>query len=309
MNEIESNLWALVREVEPTASQKAGAQRSHNYLRALLDTGQMAARIQNSYLSGSYARDTAIRPLDDVDIIFEIDPAAWQTRLLNFGFLPSPARVLESFANAIRYRYPVSSVHGQRRSIRLELEHLDIDVVPAVPIGADASGLIWIPDRDSDEWIKSSPKRHSALAAEVNRTQEGRFKPLVKLLKYWNSNLPDTIRTKSFAIETMAVRLFRGVRMNSLEQGALMYWDFLAHFAFQSSLFKWTQDYGIALGMFSVSVPDAAETGSNTVARMTSAQKSAFVEKARISRDRLLAAKTARFARTMIDHVYDAFRA
>jgi len=107
-----------------------------------------------------------------------------------------------------------------------------------VPIGADASGLIWIPDRDSDEWIKSSPKRHSALAVEDNRIQEGRFKPLVKLLKYWNSNLPDTVRTKSFSIETMAVRLFRGVRMDSLEQGALKYWDFLAHFAFQSTLFN-----------------------------------------------------------------------
>lgn len=309
MNEIESNLWALAKEVEPTATQKAGAQRSHNYLRALLNTGQIAARIRNSYLSGSYARDTAIRPLDDVDIIFEIDPAAWQTGFLNLGFNPPPARVLESFSNAIRYRYPVSSVHGQRRSVRLELEHLDIDVVPAIPIGSDGSGLVWIPDRDSDEWIKSSPKRHSTLASEVNHTQQGRFKPLVKLLKYWNSNLPETVRTKSFAIETIAVRLFRSVRMDSLEQGALMYWDFLAHFAFQSTLFKWTQNYGVALGLFSVSVPDAAETGSNTVARMTNEQKAALVEKARISRDRLLAAKSARFARTMVEHLYDAFRA
>jgi hypothetical protein len=309
MNEIESNLWALAKEVEPTASQKAGAQRSHNYLRALLNTGQMAARIRNSYLSGSYARDTAIRPLDDVDIVFEIDPAAWQTGFLNLGFLPPPARVLESFANAIRYRYPVSSVHGQRRSIRLELDHLDIDVVPAIPIGSDDSTLVWIPDRDSDEWIKSSPKRHSNLAADVNRNQQGRFKPLVKLLKYWNANLPDTVRAKSFAIETMAVRLFRGVRMDSLEQGVLMYWDFLAHFAFQSTLFKWTQNYGVALGMFSVSVPDAADTGSNTVARMTNTQKGVLLEKARISRDRLLMAQNARYGRTMVEHLYDAFRA
>jgi len=309
MNDIESNLWALAKEVEPIASQKAGARRSHNYLRALLDTGQMATRIRNSYLSGSYARDTAVRPLDDVDIIFEIDPAAWQTGLLHLRLLPLPARVLESFANAIRYRYPVSSVYGQRRSIRLELEHLDIDVVPAVPVGSDGSAYIWIPDRDSDAWIKSSPKRHSALAAEVNHIQQGRFKPLVKLLKFWNSNLPATIRTKSFAIETMAVRLFRGVRMDSLEQGALLFWDFLAHFAYQSNHFKWTQDYGVALGMFSVSVPDAAGTGSNTVAGMTSAQKTALLEKARISRDRLLAAQSARLARTMLEHLYNAFRA
>lgn len=41
--------------------------------------------------------------------------------------------VLESFATAIRRRYALSSVYGQRRSVRLELNHLDIDVVPAIP--------------------------------------------------------------------------------------------------------------------------------------------------------------------------------
>jgi hypothetical protein len=274
----------------------------------LLDTGQMANRIRDSYLSGSYARDTAIKPLDDVDIIFEIDPEPWRQGLFDFGLLPPPERVLDSFANATRYRYPISSVYGQRRSVRLELYHLDIDVVPAVPIAPEGSNLLWIPDRDSREWIKSSPKRHKVLTAEVNRTQQGRFTPLVKLLKHWNSNLPDTIRTKSFAIETMGVRLFRSVRMDSLENGALIYWDFLAHFLWQSTLFQWRQDYGIALGMLSVNVPDAADTGSNTVGGMTHSQKAAFLEKARISRDKLLAAQKARFSDTMVEHIYDAFR-
>ena len=111
---IDAVLRDMLGAIEPTAKQKSGACRSHNYLRELLDTGQMAARITNSYLSGSYARDTAIRPLDDVDVIFEIDPSYWST-----GFLssyPPPGKVLESFAAAIRRRYPISSVHGQRRS-------------------------------------------------------------------------------------------------------------------------------------------------------------------------------------------------
>lgn len=71
----------------------------------------------------------------------------------------------------------------------------------------------------------------------------------------------------------------------------------------------WNQNYGVGLGLFNVNVPDAADTGTNTVAHMSSAQKGAFLEKARISRDRLLTAKNARFSRTMLDHLYDAFRA
>ena len=146
--QVEVALWQLVREIEPTPTQKAGAQGSHNYLRGLLNTGQMAQRITNSYLSGSYARDTAIRPIDDVDVVFEIDPTAWGGGSILLASLPPPERVLESFANAIRYRYPVSSVFGQRRSVRLSLYHLDIDVVPAVP-DRQQPWLVSIPDRDS----------------------------------------------------------------------------------------------------------------------------------------------------------------
>lgn len=169
---LDSILRDVLGEIEPTATQKDGAQRSHKHLRDLLKTGQMAARIRNSYLSGSYSRDTAIRPLDDVDIIFEIDPSAWGGGLFLFDSMPPPERVLDSFANAIRYRYPVSSVHTQRRSVRLELNHLDIDIVPAIPERRDPS-TIKVPDRESGEWIKSSPQRHSENATRTNKKHKG----------------------------------------------------------------------------------------------------------------------------------------
>jgi hypothetical protein len=44
------------------AQQDDRLRRSHNHLRDLLDSGHMAARIVNSYLSGSYARDTPSVP-------------------------------------------------------------------------------------------------------------------------------------------------------------------------------------------------------------------------------------------------------
>src|SRR5262249_24178974 len=119
----ETQLWELVRSIEPTHSQKEGASRSQNYLRETLNSGQMASRIVKTYLSGSYYRDTAIYPVDDVDIIIVIDPSYWLSpgkiaSTVLFGppySFPSPTAVLESFAKAIRYRYPVSSVFGQRR--------------------------------------------------------------------------------------------------------------------------------------------------------------------------------------------------
>lgn len=298
-------LVQLAGQIEPTQIQKADAQRSHNRLRDLLCTGQIGSRIINSYLSGSYARDTAIRPIDDVDIVFEIDPAGWKTGF--FDALPAPERVLDSLASAIRYRYPLSSIYGQRRSVRLKLQHLNIDVVPAIPDEHDAT-LISIPDRNASEWIKSSPRKHSENSSRVNKKRGGRFKPLVKLLKLWNSNLPDTVRCKSFTIETMAVRIFEQVHFDTLEHGVIMFWDFLASRYFEPATFDWRDNYGMSFSWLSVSVPDAAGTGSNTAASLSSADTKALAGKARVSRDRLYAAAKARFLTTQKRGIHEAFR-
>lgn len=83
----------------------------------------MINRIVESYLSGSYARETAIRPLEDVDIIFLIDPRHWPISL--FASYPEPDAVLKTFSNAIRRRYQDSSLRTQNRSVRLRLIHLN----------------------------------------------------------------------------------------------------------------------------------------------------------------------------------------
>jgi hypothetical protein len=275
-------LWELVRSVEPTQTQKDGAARSQNNLRDLLNSGQMANRIERSYLSGSYARETAIYPLDDVDIIFIITPSYWTSPL----FYPAPSTVLDSFANAIRYRYPVSSVYGQRRSVRLELYHLDIDVVPAIQ-DRSHNQLIRIPDSSASTWIVSSPLLHAENATSVNKYQDGKFKPLVKLLKYWNGNLPSTANFKSFAIETMAVRIFKSFKFGTLQEGLRYFFDFVAFASGNQATLNWKENYGIRLSWLGSTVPDAANTGSNVVAGVGEERRRRFVEHAIRSRNKM----------------------
>lgn len=286
-------LREYLREIEPTETQKTGAKRSHKYLRDILCTGQMARRIRAHYLSGSYARDTAIYPLDDVDVIFIVDHAEWSHGIFGRLSWPSPDVVLKSFAHAIRYRYRESSVYTQRRSVRLELNHLDIDVVPAVQDERD-SDFIWVPDRDSDDWIKSSPKRHAKNATAVNKKRRNQFKPLVKLLKYWNGGLPSTANLKSFAIETIAVRLFSDVPFSTLGDGLLCFLDFVANFQGEATVVEWASDYGMSMNWLGSSIPDAAGTGSNIVAGVDGSRRDKFVKQAIRSRDRLLDAMSAR---------------
>jgi SMODS domain-containing protein len=311
----ETQLWDIVRSIEPTLAQKEGASRSQNYLRDTLNTGQMASRIVTIYLSGSYSRDTAISPIDDVDIIVVIDPSYWNTAgnivsSILFGppfSFPPPAAVLQTFANAIRYRYPVSSVFGQRRSVRLQLNHLDIDVVPAIEDKNDAA-VIKIPDTGAEKWIPTSPKRHSENATTVNKFQNGKFKPLVKLLKYWNGNLPSTAKFKSFAIETMAVRAFGTQKFTSLQDGLLQFFDFVAFVSGNKAELTWADKSGVSLGWLSCSIPDAAETGSNTAAGVDEERKKRFINGALRSRIKMVESFKALSVDTAFRKVSEALK-
>lgn len=307
MASCEPAIHEYLKKIEPSATQKEGAKRSHAYLRDVLCTGQFASRIKTSYLSGSYARDTAIAPLDDVDIIFVINPQPWQTGLISSLSLPSPATVLESFARAVRYRYPDSSVRTQRRSICLQLYHLDIDVVPAIEADA-ADQLILVPDAETGNWIKSSPKAHSDIATAINQKRGGNFKPLVKLLKSWNANLPSTASFKSFAIETMAARLFQTTDIPTLQEGLLRFFDFVAHLDGKAQAYSWRDKCGMSLNGWSAEVPDLAGTGSNLVAKVDGERRKKFIEHAVRSRDRMLEAQKAVNIDTACKRVSEALR-
>jgi len=304
MWDCEADLRQMASGVEPTAAQKSAASRSHNYLRDLLLTGQFGRRVIDSYLSGSYARDTAISPIDDVDIIVVVDPAGWMTSL--WSTRPEPDRILGSFASAIRYRYQDSSVYVQRRSVCLTLYHLNIDVVPAVSVSG--GGQIEIPDADTGEWIKSAPKRHTQIAQEINLARGGRFKPLVKLLKCWNSQLPQTACLRSFAIETLAATLFRNVGLPTLQEGLRLFFDFVAGHSDQAVLYRWSQNYGIQMNGWAHELPDLAGSGSNLLARVHRDQRVRFLEHAVRSRDALILAERARTQDGAVRYIGSALR-
>ncbi len=309
MASCEKWLLGFLKEIEPTNTQKNGACRSHNFLRDILNTGNMASRVVDSYLSGSYPRDTAIRPLDDVDIVFVIDHNVWPRN--GFGFLlsenPAPEAVLKTFANAIRYRYQDSSLRLQNRSVRLKLNHLNIDVVPAIDRGKN-DGHILIPDRARDDWIVTAPKRHSEIASVINQQHEGRFKPLVKLLKYWNVGLPSTANFKSFAIETIACRIFQRTKFYSVEEGLLLFFDFIASFGDDAEVSEWHDHLGVSLDWRECKVPDLASNGSNLVAGVGESRKQRFIENAIVSRNRMLDVRSARSEETAWSKVSQALR-
>lgn len=252
-DEIEGWLACAARDIAPGREEVGAAKEGHRLLRSLLDSGEMARRISRSYLSGSYVRHTGTSPLNDVDVVFEVNPDRWRRMrwtLLDDG-LPTPEQVITTFSNAIRQRLRAigdeSRVRQQTCSVGVVLDDIHVDLVPAIPLAfqdddaaiiddeetedeneqmwADAgvSSRVLIPNRRRGSWIESAPRAHTRIAASLNAQSQGCFKPSVRLLKTWNDRHGGVV--PSFTLETIAGHIFANIRITSLLEAVRAVWD------------------------------------------------------------------------------------
>ena len=75
-----------------------------------------------------------------------------------------------------------------------EDEVASFDIVPAVE---HVAGGYEIPDRISGGWIRTNPKVHAEEATAKNGRCDGRWKPLVKMIKGWNREAGKPIKPSS----------------------------------------------------------------------------------------------------------------
>lgn len=157
--------------------------------------------LSQDFISGSYGRNTAIRPLNDIDLFIVLEPKA-NAEL----FARGPTACLKAVRSALSQAYPNKELPIlQNRSVHIEFTGTGIgyDVVPAFP--ADDGDGYRIPDRDIDQWIRTDPKKHQSFSTEANDRANKKLKPLIKALKRWNQEHHKPVR--SFHLEVMCCRV------------------------------------------------------------------------------------------------------
>lgn len=171
--------------------------------------------IENSFLTGSYARYTKTKPLKDIDIFFILKQAERHYRD------KAPSVVIDEFHKALVDKYGGGATRKQSRSVNVDFgvvvdaedntdyRILSVDVVPAFAARDDYE----IPDTDSGKWIKTNPKIHADKATAAHQAYSNEWKGLVRMVKYWNNN-PQHGKDKpikpSFLIEVMALQCLYG---------------------------------------------------------------------------------------------------
>lgn len=209
MMKIPQAFHEFIVSLELTKKQRADANSQHIHLRTQL---QQRMSVQDNFLSGSYARGTAVRPLDDIDVFLVLKPQ----RGLD-PTIPVPT-ILDEIKRVLEEAYKNKFARSQNRSVNIAFSDsstgIRYDVVPAF---LSRPGVYMVPDRETGRWIKTNPKFHADLSTQANECANKKLKPLLKAVKH--ANVQHRKPARSFHLEVLSWKILKadpGTYLNGL---------------------------------------------------------------------------------------------
>lgn len=184
--------------LDPLVRQRA--QTLHNTIR---DDLTKAGLIAGSFLQGSFARKTMLKPLKDVDIVCLLPAAMWELLRGPDG----PGRAMESFKAPIVDRWPdVQFDVGDEpsgKALRLTLTGVDftIDLVPAFDTD---NGYVLIGDRFEGTWQPSNTRIQQKRVSDRNQATGGRFVHQVREVKALTKHHKELDFVTGIVLESLA---------------------------------------------------------------------------------------------------------
>jgi len=168
-----------------------------------------------SFLTGSYSRNTAIRPPKDVDFFIVLNDK-------KYGDL-KPSELLNLLEKTLKEILPDTTIFQQTHSVTIEYdEEFSIDVIPAFETNSELYKIPHVSE-NTDIWLESNPKIHGEKLTEANDTTNGLLVPLVKLLKAWKRDKCSYV--KSFHLELLAIEIINNSDIESYTEGINLFFD------------------------------------------------------------------------------------
>jgi hypothetical protein len=200
-------LERFIQSLELTEGQQQDVVRQQTQVRECLIQRLQA---QKAFLSGSYSRNTAIRPLHDIDLFLVLGKASLSSSSASVSGSIHMDSVFKQVQQALQQEWPnKDSPRIQNHSVHIGFEKSDIsfDVVPAYADSSSSQEVFLIPEKDTRTWIRTSPNVHKQLSTEANETSGKKLKPLLKAVKHWK-RVHGLSLLRSFHLEVMSYSAF-----------------------------------------------------------------------------------------------------
>jgi predicted nucleotidyltransferase len=195
MTTIKETFQNFITSLALTPKQRENASKQHINLRTQL---QQRMGVQDNFLSGSYARKTAIRPLNDIDVFLVLQPRRGLDTTI------PPSTILAEVKGVLEATFAGKSALSQNRSVNIAFSGTGIayDIVPAF---TSRPGVYTVPDRDTGRWIKTNPKVHADMSTQANDRADKKLKPLLKAVKH--ANVQHGKLARSFHLEVLSWKI------------------------------------------------------------------------------------------------------
>ncbi|QXX76157.1 CBASS oligonucleotide cyclase [Methylovirgula sp. HY1] len=250
--------------------------------------------LKKMLLSGSLAKGTALRSLNDIDVACYISGAD----------APKDVKaLLDYLAERLRKAFPNFSpdqVQPQTYSVTVSFRGsgLDVDVVPILYNG-DPQWYGNLISQDDGSFLKTSIPLHLEFASKRKRAQEKHFAQVVRLVKFWARRMKqerDGFRFKSFMIEMILAKLCDdGLDFSDYPEALQHFFTYIARTDFRQKI-VFTDYYPISsVGTFSetVQIIDPVNASNNVARLYTTVNADAIVDAAIDAGDAIDAALAA----------------
>jgi formylglycine-generating enzyme required for sulfatase activity len=187
---LERHAQHFVRAIEPTRAEQTAALATVNELHEKLTK---INALEKAYFRtepfGSQVRNTAIRPLSDIDalVIFRINPQ-----------LEEPDAAHQILEEVLRQIYRKQTIINRAAtgkfkprgssfgaSFLIQLPHIWLEAIPAV-YARDETKRILVPDRHLRRWVSTNHEIHAQHAQQQDVQTEGIYSNLIKSVKWWH---------------------------------------------------------------------------------------------------------------------------
>ncbi len=237
--------------------------------------------LKKMMLSGSLAKGTALRTLNDIDVACYISGADAP------GDVP---KLLNYLAERLRKAFPNFSpdqVKAQTYSVTVSFKGtgLDVDIVPILYSG-DPNWYGNLVSQDDGSFLATCIPRHLEFVRKRKQAHETDFAQIVRLVKYWAAKMKreqDGFRLKSFMIELVLAHLAdEGVNFSDYPDALQHFFTYVARSNIRELIVFSDYYKASSVGAFSeaVKIIDPVNAKNNVSKLYSAAQADAIVEAA-----------------------------
>lgn len=179
----------------------------------------------HSLYTGSYGRNTAIRGISDLDMIFEL-PSSIYTRYSGYA-VNGPSALLQAVKTSISRTYSRTSVRGDGQVIQVEFS--DGATFEVVPGFRNLDGSYKYPDaNDGGRWRETDPRAEIAAVRARNSITNGNLIYLARMMRQWKNEW--SVPISGLLIDTLAYQFIENWQYRDR---SFLYFDFMCRDFFE----------------------------------------------------------------------------